>query len=65
MLVVDVKERATLQEIMSHPWMTKGFNGPPDNFMPHRDPLQLPLDPVVINKMQGFDFGPANYIQEV
>ena len=64
MLVVDVKERATLQEIMSHPWMTKGFNGPPDNFMPHRDPLQLPLDPVVINKMQGFDFGPANYIQE-
>lgn len=64
MLVVDVKERATLQEIMSHPWMTKGFNGPPENFVPSREPLQLPLDPAVINKMQGFDFGPANYIQE-
>ncbi|KAK5937941.1 Serine/threonine-protein kinase [Knufia obscura] len=64
MLVVDVKERATLQEIMCHPWMTKGFNGPPENFVHHREPLQLPLDPAVINKMQGFDFGPANYIEE-
>ena len=64
MLVVEVKERATLQEIMSHPWMTKGFNGPPENFVPQREPLQLPLDPAVINKMQGFDFGPANYIEE-
>lgn len=64
MLVVDVKERATLQEIMTHPWMTKGFNGPPENFVPHREPLQLPLDPAVINKMQGFDFGSANYIEE-
>lgn len=64
MLVVDVKDRATLQEIMSHPWMTKGFNGPPENFLPQRDPVQLPLDSTVINKMQGFDFGPASYIQE-
>lgn len=64
MLVVDVKERATLTEIMCHPWMTKGFNGPPENFLPQREPLQLPLDAAVVNKMQGFDFGPANYIQE-
>lgn len=64
MLVVDVKERASLSEIMCHPWMTKGFNGPPENFLPQREPLQLPLDPAVINKMQGFDFGPASYIQE-
>lgn len=62
--MVDVKERATLQEIMCHPWMTKGFNGPPENFLPQREPLQLPLDPAIINKMQGFDFGTANYIQE-
>lgn len=64
MLVVDVKERATLAEIMNHPWMTKGFNGPPESFLPHREPVQLPLDPVVINKMQGFDFGTAAHIQE-
>jgi hypothetical protein len=64
MLVVDPKERATLQEIMSHPWMTKGFNGPPENYLPPREPLQLPLDPEVVEKMTGFDFGSAPYITE-
>jgi hypothetical protein len=64
MLVVDPKERATLQEIMSHPWMVKGFNGPPENYLPVREPLQLPLDPEIIEKMTGFDFGPATYITE-
>ncbi|EXJ71470.1 CAMK/CAMKL/KIN1 protein kinase [Cladophialophora psammophila CBS 110553] len=64
MLVVDPRDRASLQEIMNHPWMTKGFNGPPDNYLPHREPLQLPLDLEVIDKMQGFDFGSAAYITE-
>ncbi|KIW12914.1 hypothetical protein PV08_08101 [Exophiala spinifera] len=64
MLVVDPKERASLQEIMNHPWMTKGFNGPPDNYLPQREPLSLPLDPEVVEKMQGFDFGSAAYITE-
>lgn len=64
MLVVDPKERATLSEIMSHPWMTKGFNAPPENFLPQREPLQLPLDPQVVDKMQGFDFGSSAYITE-
>ncbi len=64
MLVVDPRDRASLQEIMNHPWMTKGFNGPPDNCLPTREPLQLPLDPEVIDKMQGFDFGSTAYITE-
>ncbi|OCT52010.1 Protein kinase kin1 [Cladophialophora carrionii] len=64
MLVVDPRDRASLQEIMNHPWMTKGFNGPPDNCLPHREPLQLPLDPEVIDKMQGFDFGSSAYITD-
>ncbi|KAI9036418.1 putative serine/threonine protein kinase Kin1 [Aspergillus affinis] len=62
MLVTDPKQRASLAEIMNHPWMNKGFNGVPDNNLPHREPLQLPLDPEVIDKMTGFDFGPADYI---
>ena len=64
MLVVDPKERATLQEIMNHPWMTKGFNAAPENFLPQREPLQLPLDPQVVEKMQGFDFGSAHFISD-
>ncbi|KAF8867339.1 Pkinase-domain-containing protein [Acephala macrosclerotiorum] len=63
MLVTDPKQRATLQEIMNHPWMTKGFGSPPENYLPVREPLQLPLDPSVIQAMTGFDFGPPEVIQ--
>ncbi|RMZ84204.1 hypothetical protein DV738_g629, partial [Chaetothyriales sp. CBS 135597] len=64
MLVVDPRERATLHEIMNHPWMTKGFNAPPENLLPPREPLQLPLDPKVIDRMKGFDFGSSRHITE-
>jgi len=64
MLVVDPKDRSPLSEIMNHPWMTKGFNAPPENYLPFREPLQLPLDPEVVDKMSGFDFGSSSYITE-
>lgn len=63
MLVTDPKQRATLQEIMNHPWMLKGFGSPPENHLPHREPLQLPLDEDVIIAMTGFDFGPPDIIR--
>lgn len=62
MLVTDPKQRASLAEIMSHPWMNKGFSSPPENLLPHREPLKLPLDQEVVEKMTGFDFGPPEYI---
>jgi hypothetical protein len=62
MLVTDPKQRASLAEIMTHPWMTKGFGGAPDNYLPPREPLQLPLDQDVVHKMHGFDFGSPEYI---
>ncbi|KAF2460866.1 hypothetical protein BDY21DRAFT_402847 [Lineolata rhizophorae] len=62
MLVTNPRERGSLAEIMNHPWMTKGFNTPPENYLPYREPLQLPLDTVVIERMTGFDFGSTEYI---
>ncbi|KAK5108404.1 hypothetical protein LTR62_008360 [Meristemomyces frigidus] len=64
MLNTNPQERATLQEIINHPWMTKGFSGPPENYLPVRKPVQLPLDQAVIDKMTGFDFGSPEYIAE-
>ncbi|KAJ4367332.1 Serine/threonine-protein kinase [Neocucurbitaria cava] len=62
MLQTDPSQRLTLSEIMSHPWLTKGFNSPPENYLPHREPVQLPLDKEIVEKMTGFDFGSAEYI---
>lgn len=62
MLVTDPRQRANLGDIINHPWITKGFNASPENYLPHRDPVQLPLDSDVIEKMTGFDFGSAEFI---
>jgi hypothetical protein len=62
MLQTDPAQRLTMSEIMNHPWITKGFNSPPENYLPQREPLQLPLDKEIVDKMTGFDFGTAEYI---
>ncbi|KAK2827881.1 hypothetical protein FQN49_007247 [Arthroderma sp. PD_2] len=62
MLVTDPKQRACLAEIMQHPWMTKGYSGVPENYLPQREAVKLPLDQDVIQKMTGFDFGPPEFI---
>ncbi|KAF6801133.1 protein kinase kin1 [Colletotrichum musicola] len=63
MLVTDPRHRATMQEVMGHPWMTKGYTGPPDNHLPPREPLTLPLDLDVVNAMTGFNFGSPDAIR--
>ncbi|KAK6854317.1 Protein kinase [Apiospora arundinis] len=63
MLVTDPKQRATMFEVMNHPWMIKGYNGPPENHLPAREPITLPLEPEVINAMTGFNFGPPEVIK--
>lgn len=50
-------------EVMVHPWMNKGYSSPPDNFLPRREPIILPLDAEVINAMTGFNFGPPDVIK--
>lgn len=48
MLVVDPRRRASLRQVMRHPWMTRGYPGPPRTFMPRRVPLTRPLDSRVV-----------------
>lgn len=52
-----------MAEVMSHPWMVKGYSGPPDNFLPQREPLELPLENEVIVAMTGFNFGSPDNIK--
>ncbi|KAI5808983.1 kinase-like domain-containing protein [Peziza echinospora] len=62
MLVTEPRARATLAEIIQHPWLNKGFTAPPENHLPLREPITLPLDPAVINGMTGFEFGTSEAI---
>ncbi|KAI9025086.1 hypothetical protein CLU79DRAFT_746222 [Phycomyces nitens] len=64
MLVTNPAHRATMSEIIVHPWMNKGYDGPVDNHLPERAPLSLPVDPEVIHGMTGFEFGTEAEIKE-
>ncbi|KAI1079957.1 hypothetical protein F5B20DRAFT_570684 [Whalleya microplaca] len=63
MLVTDPRQRASMFEVMNHPWLTKGFGGPPENYLPSREPLTLPLESEVISAMTGFNFGSPDSIK--
>src|ERR1700722_4597625 len=63
MLVTNPMHRASLAEVMNHPWMNKGYEGPPESYLPQRSPLTLPLDPEVIHGMTGFEFGTEQEIK--
>ncbi|KAI9292918.1 Pkinase-domain-containing protein [Neoconidiobolus thromboides FSU 785] len=63
-LVTNPSERATMVEIMQHPWINKGFHGPPDSYFPNRSAPELPVDLEVIKQMTGFQFGSPEQIQK-
>ncbi|KAF8803991.1 Pkinase-domain-containing protein [Phlegmacium glaucopus] len=64
MLVTNPAARATLQEVMSHSWMVRGFSGPPAIHLVHREPLRADeLDRQVIKGMKGFEFGTEDEIE--
>ncbi|CDH55065.1 serine threonine protein kinase [Lichtheimia corymbifera JMRC:FSU:9682] len=55
-LVVDPKRRATLSQVINHPWMNKGYDDPVTNYIPHRQALES-IDMDVVEGMGGFGFG--------
>ncbi|KAG9318997.1 hypothetical protein JVU11DRAFT_1115 [Chiua virens] len=64
MLVTNPAARASLTEVLEHSWMIRGFNGPPDSHLVHREPLRVDeLDRQVIRGMKGFEFGSEEEIE--
>lgn len=64
LLVTNPAERATMVEIMQHPWLNKGFHGAPDSYFPLRMPLAPVADAEVIKHMTGFQFGSPETIRQ-
>lgn len=60
-LVVDPKRRATLNQILTHPWMTRGYDEPIVNHLPHRQPIDS-IDMDIVQGMRGFGFGEEHEI---
>ena len=64
MLVTNPQLRAPLPDLLNHPWMTRGFNGPPDPHLLRREPLRADdLDRQVVRGMTGFEFGTEDEIE--
>ncbi|KAI8144223.1 kinase-like domain-containing protein [Fennellomyces sp. T-0311] len=64
-LVTNPSNRSTVSEIMVHPWMLRGYDGPIENHIPPRQPLTLPLDMAVVRRMTVFTkFGTEEEIKE-
>ncbi|KAK2461106.1 hypothetical protein APHAL10511_006885 [Amanita phalloides] len=65
MLVTNPANRASLHEVLAHPWMVRGFNGPPDPHLVRREPLRVDeLDRNAIREMKGFEFGTEDEIEK-
>ncbi|SCV68416.1 BQ2448_537 [Microbotryum intermedium] len=65
MLVTSPAARATMSEVLSHPWTVKGFSGPPSSHIPHRIPLRVEeLDREIIKGMTGFELGSEQEIYD-
>ncbi|OBA21326.1 Pkinase-domain-containing protein, partial [Metschnikowia bicuspidata var. bicuspidata NRRL YB-4993] len=64
MLVVNPAKRATLEEVIQHPWMNKGFEIPVPSYAPKRLPLTLPLDPQIVQTISSLDLGSVSAITE-
>ncbi|KAI8928902.1 kinase-like domain-containing protein [Entophlyctis helioformis] len=58
LITVDPKRRATLDEVLAHPWVNDGYEAAPPNYIPHRpvinDPLKLSKD--IVNRLQIFGY---------
>jgi len=64
MLVTNPSLRATLTEVMHHPWMQRGYTGPSDSHLPEREPLRhTDIDMAVVKTMTGFEFGEPRDIE--
>ena len=66
MLVTTPAQRATLTEVLAHPWIVKGFSAAPFDHVPLRTPLQVQeIDSEVIKGMLGFEFGTEEEIKSL
>lgn len=58
LITVDPKKRATLREVLLHPWVNEGYDSPPNNHLPHRAYMSdtAQLDDNIVNRLMAFNY---------
>lgn len=59
MLVVNPSHRGNIREVINHPWLNKGYQGPVKSYLPPRRPLEYPLDQDVVKSIVELDLAPS------
>ncbi|KAJ3274415.1 hypothetical protein HDV01_003019 [Terramyces sp. JEL0728] len=58
LITVDPRKRATLPEVLQHPWVNDGYSSPPPNYIPKRlvitDPNTLSTD--IVSRLEIFGY---------
>lgn len=59
LITVDPKKRATLDEVLEHPWVNEGYDRKPYNYLPDRPVLESLdlLDKSIVARLQAFGYG--------
>jgi serine/threonine protein kinase len=61
LITVDPKKRATLSEVLSHPWVNKDYSAPPPSYIPARRAItQNELSSDIIARLQIFGYKVAD-----
>lgn len=63
MLQPNPANRCSVEEVKWSAWMTKGYDGAPDNHLPSRAPIDH-VDEEIVARMKGFGFGTKEEIME-
>lgn len=58
LITVDPKQRATLSEVLLHPWVLQDYSTPPHSFVPERPVIKDPklLSPDIVRRLQIFGY---------
>ncbi|KAJ3333212.1 MAP/microtubule affinity-regulating kinase 3 [Blyttiomyces sp. JEL0837] len=58
LITVDPKKRATLDEVLTHPWVNEGYDAAPQNFLPERPIINNPskLNKDIVGRLMAFGY---------
>ena len=64
-LKVKGEERLSMEEIMAHPWMNKGYDAPVSNYLPHRPSVVAEANEDVLEQTVAFGYARLEVLEAI